>query len=96
LDTLRTGTKIVENDRQGRNLKVNNLIVNKCLTPIENLFLNKNNEIDIVGNDQGKPLGSMAEVLYEAIRSMESIREGIADKELQRLDFDVTDDEIDM
>lgn len=96
LDTLRTGTKIVENDRQGRNLKVNNLIVNKCLTPIENLFLNKNNEIDIVGNDQGKPLGSMAEVLYEAIRSMESIREGIAGKELQRLDFDVTDDEIDM
>ena len=94
-DTLRTGFKIIENNREGRNIKNAEHIFNRCLTPLENVLLQKDDEpLDTIGETQAKVPKSKADALYNSIIEMEEIIQGIQERTLQNLDFDITDDEL--
>lgn len=95
IDSLRTGFKIIEGNREGRNLKTAQDLYNRCLTPLEQVFFKKDDEpLDVVGETQTKVPKTKAEAIYNAILEIEDVIKGIQERTLQDLDFDITDDEI--
>ena len=95
IDSLRTGFKIVENNREGRSIKNAEHVYNRCLLPLERIIFGKNSEaIDVVGNTQTEVPKSNAEAIYNSILEMENIQQGMQERNLTDLDFDVTDDNI--
>ena len=95
IDSLITGFKIIEKNREGRNLKDAQTIVNKCLDPLMRVFLEKKDEaLDLAGGSQTSVAKSKSETLYDAIIEMEDLIQGIQEKTLQNLEFDVSDDVI--
>ena len=57
------------------------------------VFLEKNDEaLDLAGGSQTSVAKSKAETLYDAIIEMEDLVQGIQERTLQSLEFDVSDD----
>lgn len=96
IDSLTTGYKIRLLGGTKKNRTEAEEIKNKCLDPLLNLFLNKNDEtIDIVGDTQTKVAKDNIEAIQNAIRDMEELIPGLSEKQLRDMDFDVTEEEID-
>lgn len=97
LGTLQSGLEIANRNREGRNMQIVEQIANKCLTPLEQLFLEKEEETDVASStSQTEPQKSTADVLYDAIIQMEELIAGLRERNLEKLEFDITEEEADV
>ena len=94
-DSLLTGFKIRMLKGTKKNKTEAEEIKHKCLDPLTAVFLEKNDEvIDLVGNSQTKTPKNTVEAIQNAITEMEDLIPGLREKTISKIDFDTSEDEI--
>ena len=95
IDSLRSGYRLRMLGGSKKSRSEAEEIRNKCLDPLARLFFEKKDEvIDVVGNSQSSSPKNNIEAIQTAIMDMEEIIPGLREQTLDRRDFDVTDEEI--
>lgn len=95
IDSLKCGYKLrVAKNKLGN---VTKQIYNKCLTPLEEVFLDKDDEvIDLAGGKQTNSPKNNIEAIQQAIIEMEDLIPGLRERNLKSYDFDTTDEEVEL